>query len=69
MCRSVDNQCENHSLEQTRIADNYLSFLMFSAILAVAGVILSIFLICVIVTVIKKVSTPSTIDVWYVMEK
>ena len=38
--------------------DNCLSFLMFSA-----GVILSIFLVCVIVTVIKKVSTPSTIDV------
>ncbi|KAK8823833.1 hypothetical protein WA538_001124 [Blastocystis sp. DL] len=35
---------------------------MFSAILAAAGVILSIFLVCVIVTVIKKVSTPSTID-------
>lgn len=43
--------------------DNSLSFLMLSAILAVAGVILSIFLVCVIVTVIKKVSTPSTIDV------
>ena len=49
--------------------NNCLSFLMFSAILAVAGVILSIFLVCVIVTVIKKVSTPSTIDVLFVKKE
>ena len=36
---------------------------MFSAVLTVAGVLFSIFLICVIVAVIKKVLTPSTIDV------